>query len=248
MVSFWIVGYLAVYFENLKGSYMPKSAKLSQRALVEFIGTLIFVFVGAGSVVAVHFLSPTYPGLLVIALANGLGLALAITFAMNISGGHMNPAVTIGMLVTKNIKALDAFVYIIAQVVGAAVGALLLVALMPAAAGTAVSYGASALSSSITLIQGIGLEALLTAFLVFMVFGTIVDKRAPKIGGFGVGLIVALDAIVAGPLTGAAMNPARAIGPMIAAMSFSNWYVYWIGPIIGGIVAAVVYTYCIRQR
>jgi MIP family channel proteins len=227
---------------------MPKTAKLSQRALVEFIGTLIFVFVGAGSVVAVHFLSPTYPGLLIIALANGIGLALAITFAMNISGGHMNPAVTIGMLVTKNIKALDALAYIIAQVLGATIGALLLVALLPAAAGAAVSYGAPSLSSSITLWQGIGLEALLTMFLVFMVFGTAVDKRAPKIGGFGVGLIVALDAIVAGPLTGAAMNPARAIGPMIASMSFANWYVYWIGPIIGAVVAALIYTYCIQQK
>ena len=137
---------------------MPKQAKLSQRTLVEFLGTLIFVFLGAGSIVAVHFLSPTYPGLLIIALANGLGLALAITFAMNISGGHMNPAVTIGMLVTKNIKALDALAYIIAQVIGATVGALLLVALLPMAAGAAVNYGAPALSSSITLVQGIGLR------------------------------------------------------------------------------------------
>jgi MIP family channel proteins len=226
---------------------MAKTAKLSQRALVEFIGTLIFVFVGAGSVVAVHFLSPTYPGLLVIALANGIGLALAITFAMNISGGHMNPAVTIGMLVTKNIKALDSLVYIIAQVLGATVGALLLVALMPAAAGAAVSYGAPALAPSVGLLQGIALEAVMTAFLVFMVFGTAVDKRAPKIGGFGVGLIVVLDAIVGGPLTGAAMNPARAIGPMIASMSFANWYVYWIGPIIGAVVAALIYSYCIQE-
>lgn len=226
---------------------MAKTAKLSQRALVEFIGTLIFVFVGAGSVVAVNFLSPTYPGLLVIALANGIGLALAITFAMNISGGHMNPAVTIGMLVTKNIKAFDSLVYVIAQVLGATIGALLLVALMPSAAGMAVHYGAPSLAPSVGLLQGIGLEAMLTAFLMFMVFGTAVDKRAPKVGGFGVGLIVVLDVIVGGPLTGAAMNPARAIGPMIASMSFANWYVYWIGPIIGAVVAALIYTYCIRE-
>lgn len=227
---------------------MAKMAKLSQRALVEFIGTLIFVFVGAGSVVAVQYLGIGGSGLLLIALANGIGLALAITFAMNISGGHMNPAVTIGMLITKNIKSLDALAYIIAQVLGATIGALLLVALMPSAAGMAVSYGAPSLASSVGLLQGIALEAVMTAFLVFMVFGTAVDKRAPKIGGFGVGLIVVLDVIVGGPLTGAAMNPARAIGPMIASMSFANWYVYWIGPIIGAVVAALIYAYCIQQK
>lgn len=227
---------------------MPKGARLSQRALVEFIGTLIFVFVGAGSVVAVQLLSPGYQGLLIIALANGLGLAVAVTFAMNISGGHMNPAVTIGMLVTGNIKAVDSLVYIIAQVLGAAAGAMLLVALMPAAAGVAAGYGAPALAPSVTVMQGIGLEAILTAFLLFVVFGTAVDKRAPKVGGFGIGLMVFLDVLVGGPLTGAAMNPARAIGPMIASMSFANWYVYWIGPIIGGAIAALIYSYCIRER
>jgi MIP family channel proteins len=225
---------------------MPKSAKLSQRALVEFIGTLIFVFVGAGSAVAVQYLGLAGSGLLLVALANGIGLALAITFAMNISGGHMNPAVTIGMLVTKNIKGLDALAYIIAQVLGATAGALLLVLLMPAVAGAAVHYGTPSLAPSVGVMQGIALEAVMTAFLVFMVFGTAVDKRAPKIGGFGVGLIVVLDVIVGGPLTGAAMNPARAIGPAIASMSFAGWYVYWIGPIIGAVVAALIYSYCIR--
>ncbi|MDE1865936.1 MAG: aquaporin [Candidatus Micrarchaeota archaeon] len=226
---------------------MAKTPRLGQRALVEFIGTLIFVFVGAGSVVAVNSLSPTYPGLLIIALANGIGLALAVTFAMNISGGHMNPAVTIGMLVTRKIKALDSLAYIIAQLLGATAGALLLVALMPGASGAAVHYGTPALAPSVGLAQGIALEAVMTAFLVFMVFGTAVDSRAPRVGGFGIGLMVALDVIVGGSLTGAAMNPARAMGPAIASMSFANWYVYWIGPIIGAVVAALVYSYCVQD-
>ncbi len=226
---------------------MAKMAKLSQRALAEFIGTLIFVFMGAGSVVAVSYLGITGAGLLLVALANGVGLALAITFAMNVSGGHMNPAVTIGMLVTRNIKALDAGVYIIAQILGATVGALLLVLLLPSAAGMAVHYGTPALGSGVGIIQGIALEAVMTAFLVFMVFGTAVDKRAPKVGGFGVGLVVVLDVIVGGSLTGAAMNPARAIGPALVSLSFANWYVYWIGPIIGAVVAALIYSYCIQE-
>lgn len=227
---------------------MAKNATLGQRALVEAVGVFLFVFVGAGSAIATQFISPTYPALVVIALANGLALGLVISCAMGISGGHMNPAVTISMLVTRHISGKDASFYIVAQLVGAIAAGVCLVALYPAAVGHAVNYGAPSLGSGVSVAQGILIEAIMTFFLVFAVFGTIVDKRGPRLGGLAVGLTVVVDALAGGPLTGAAMNPARAIGPAIASMYLTNWYVYWIGPILGAVVAALIYEYVILRK
>jgi MIP family channel proteins len=219
------------------------SIPLSQRAAAEFIGTLLFVFTGAGSAIATSYALQSSSSLLIAAFANGIALALAVTATMNISGGHINPAVTIGMLVTKRIKPFDAIAYIISQILGAIVAGGLLVALTPANAGTSSLYGSPILSPSISIAQGIILELVMTFFLVFVIFATAVDKRAPQLGGFAIGLTVTIDVLIGGPLTGAAMNPARAIGPELAALNFSYWYIYWIGPIIGGIIAAIVYNY-----
>ena len=224
------------------------NATLSQRALVELVGTFLFVFVGAGSVITSLLLSAGAVSLLIIALANGIGLAIAITFAMNISGGHINPAVTIAAFVAGKIKSFDAISYIIAQVVGASIAGFLLLMLYPAAAGSAVHYGTPTVASSISVLQAIALEAIMTFFLVFVVFGTAIDKRAPKVAGFAIGLTVVVDVLAGGPLTGAAMNPARAIGPAIASLYFANWYVYWIGPILGAVVAALIYSYAVMGR
>ncbi len=224
------------------------NATLSQRALVELVGTFLFVFVGAGSVIAAQFLSAGSVSLLMIAIANGIGLAIAITFAMNISGGHINPAVTIAAYATKKIKALDAVWYVFAQVVGATLAGCMLILLFPAVAGMAVNYGTPTVSSSVSVLQAIGLEAVMTFFLVFVVFGTAIDSRAPKVAGFAIGLTVVVDVLAGGPLTGAAMNPARAIGPAIASLYFTNWYVYWIGPIIGALVAALIYKYAVMGK
>jgi aquaporin Z len=216
---------------------------LGKKVAVEALGTFFFVVLGAGAVVAASFAGLGSSSLLVIALANGLGLALAISFAMGISGGHINPAVTIAMLVNKKINVKDAVAYIVAQLFGAILAGFILLFIYPRTVGIPVHYGAPALSSSTGIIAGIGIEALMTFFLVMAVFLTAVDKRAPKIAGFGVGLTVFLDVLVAGPLTGAAMNPARAIGPALASGYFSNWYVWLIGPIIGAVIAALLYKY-----
>ena len=226
---------------------MAKNPKLGRRAFAEALGTFFFVFLGAGSVIAAYFAGLGTSALLAIAFANGIGLALAISFTMNISGGHINPAVTIAALINGKISGRDAIAYIIAQVLGAIIAGLLLVALYPAAQGIAVNYGAPSLSASTSVITGILLEAVMTFFLVTAVFGTAVDRRAPKIAGFGVGLTVMLDVLIGGPFTGAAMNPARALGPMLASGFFSNWYVYWIGPILGAIAAALVYKYFVAE-
>ncbi len=227
---------------------MPKGATIIQKAIAEAVGAFLFVFVGAGAVIATQFISSTYPALLIIALANGIGLALAVSIAMNISGGHINPAVTLGMLFTRRISAYNAAIYIVAQLIGAIIAGLFLVGLYPTSAGLAVHYGAPSLGAGVGVIQGIIFEAVMTFILVIAVFGTAVDSRAPKIAGFGIGLAVTVDVLAGGPFTGAAMNPARAMGPAIASLYLTNWYVYWIGPIIGAVVAALLYKYLILKE
>jgi len=220
---------------------MAKIAGLGQRALVEAVGVFFLVFIGAGAVVAAQFAGLGSASLLAIAFANGIALALAVSFAMNISGGHINPAVTIAMLVNKAIKPKEAGVYIIFQLIGATIAGLLLLAAYPAASGAAVNYGTPSLGSGVGILQGITFEAIMTFILVFTVMGTAVDKRAPKIAGFGIGLAVFIDVLAGGPFTGAAMNPARWFGPALASGFFTNWYVYIIGPIVGAVIAAIIY-------
>jgi MIP family channel proteins len=216
----------------------------SRKVAAELVATFLFVFVGAGGVISAAALGPS-TGLLVAAFANGIGLALAVSISMNVSGGHVNPAVTLAMLVTKRIKPSLAIAYIVAQVLGATIAATLLVALVPASAGSPVHYGAPSLAQSTSVATGILLEFIMTFVLLVAVFGTAVDPRAPKMAGIGIGLAVFLDVLVGGPYTGAMMNPARALGPEIASGFFAVWYVYWIGPILGGITAALVYDYAI---
>ncbi len=214
---------------------------LSQKVVVEALGTFLLVFLGAGSIVVSSGIGLGSGQLLLVALAHGLALGVAISIAMGISGGHINPAVTAAMYVTKRIKGSDALAYVVAQFAGAAIWALLLLWIMPAQYVAASALGATTLSPYVGVMQGIAIEAVITFVLVMSVFGTTVDKRAPKLAGFGVGFTLIALILVAGPLTGAAANPARAFGPEFAMMNFANWYVYFIGPLIGAIAAAVLY-------
>ncbi|MGI0092086.1 MAG: MIP/aquaporin family protein [Nitrososphaerales archaeon] len=229
---------------------MSQSPNLGQKLAAELIGTFIFVFVGAGSAVATQYLGITDPGsaLLIAALANGLGLGIAISATMAIGGGVLNPAVALGLWVGRKLRGREVIPYIIAEVAGATIAGGILVALFPSAVGSAVHWGAPTLSNAISVAQGMLLELVMTFFLVLAVYGTVIDARAPKIAGFGVGIIVLADVLVGGPFTGAAMNPARAIGPMIAGLFFPGyWYIYWVGPIIGGILAGLVYHHVLEK-
>ncbi len=217
-------------------------ATLAQKASIEAVGTFILTFIGAGSIIATQGNT-----LIVIAFAHGIALAIAVSAAMNISGGHINPAVTLGMLATKRISVRHAIVYIVFQLIGATIGGYLLFSVYPNSLGNNVHWGAPGLSQ-VNVGQGILFEAIMTFILVFAVFGTAVDSRAPKIGGFGIGLAIAIDIMAGGPFTGAAMNPARAMGPMIASLYFTNWYVYWIGPVAGAIIAALLYHHVILKN
>src|SRR5216684_5068182 len=214
--------------------------------VAELIGTFGFVFIGAGSIIT-NTLTRGAVGLVGIALATGLALAIVITVFAATSGGHINPAVTLGFLVTRRIAPLLGILYIVAQLVGATLAGLLLRAIYPQAVWQAAQLGTPNLAPGVSFGTGVLVEAVLTFFLLLAVFGTAVDPRAPKIGGFGIGLTVAVDILVGGALTGAAMNPARTFGPALAGGFWQNDLVYWIGPIIGTVIAALIYQYVILR-
>ncbi|MFQ5797858.1 MAG: MIP family channel protein [Bacteroidota bacterium] len=209
-------------------------------ALAEFLATFTFIFVGAGSICVDHF-TDAQLGLLGIAIAHGLALSIVVSATMNISGGHVNPAVTIAMLVTGRINRENAFLYIIAQILGGVAGGLLLSMVFAGDVIAAVNLGTPSVHPDVSFAAAVSIEFVLTFFLLFAIFGTAVDQRAPKIGGFGIGLTVAFDILVGGPLTGASMNPARTLGPALVVGFWESHAVYWIGPVLGAIVAALIY-------
>ena len=213
--------------------------------LAEGAGTFWFFLIGAGAVVTQVATGSGSGALVAIALAHGLALAVAISAFGAISGGHFNPAVTFGLAVARKHPWARVPTYWAAQLVGGILAGLMLrVAYdyVPAAA-EASKLGTPVLAPGITVGVAILVEAVLTLFLVWAVFGTAVAPNAPRIAGFGIGLAVAADILMGGPLTGAAMNPARHLGPALAAGFLDNWHVYWIGPLLGAAAAGLSYRY-----
>ena len=213
---------------------------LPRRALAEGLGTFALVFFGAGAVASKYYPEATY-GIFGVAVAHGLVLAVLVTALMGISGGHLNPAVTLGLMSVGKVDVRTGAVHLAAQVVAAVLAALSLQAFFPEAIAGVVSYGTPQLSLNVSLVQGIALEALMTFFLMSAVMGTVVSANAPRIGGFGVGLTLVFLILGGGTLTGAAMNPSRALGPAIASGTWTGHAVYWIGPILGAVVASFVW-------
>lgn len=207
--------------------------------VAEFVGTFALVFIGGGAIMASD-LAKNPAAITQVALAHGLILALMVTATMRVSG-HLNPAVTAGFLVTRRIEPVMAGVYLIAQVLAAILAAYALKGLFPTDIAMSSRLGGQSIAIDVTTAQAIALEFIATFFLVFVVFGTAVDPRAPKVGGFAIGLTVAADILAIGPLTGASMNPARSFGPAVASGIFEGQAVYWVGPLLGGIAAALVY-------
>lgn len=215
----------------------------------EFVGTMLFVFLGAGSVVTAAAASPgSGIGALGVALAHGVALAIIVSMTMSISGGHINPAVTIGLWVANRFEGRRVGTYILAQLLGALVGAAFVKGLFPRAAVALAVGGTPRLAGDVTFAQGIWVEAALTFFLVSAVFGTAVSAEAPRIAGWGIGLAVLVDALVGGSLTGAMMNPARAFGPAVINWSLYGQPVYWAGPVLGAAVAGVVWKTLLLPR
>jgi MIP family channel proteins len=213
---------------------------LSRRAFAEALGTFALVFFGAGAVASKYYPEATF-GIFGVAVAHGLVLAVMVTALMGISGGHLNPAVTIGLVVTRRTRPVDGAVYIVAQLVGAVLAALMLKQVYPTGVIRPISLGTPTLATTIQLPQAILMEAIMAFFLVSAVFGTCINPDAPRIGGFGIGLTLLFCVLVGGPLTGAAVNPARAFGPALVSGQWVAHIAYWVGPILGGIVAALVW-------
>ena len=209
-----------------------------RKLVAEFIGTFTLIFAGAGAILVTG-----NQNLVAIALAYGLAMVLMVSTLGHISGGFFNPSLTIGLWVTRRLGSLLTIAYVAAQLLGAIVGALALVLLFPQVERQAQNLGTPTLNAGITFVQGVGIEAVLTFFLMAAVFGTMIDDRGPRLGGLVIGLAMTMGVFAAGPLTGAALNPARALGPALVANIWTDQLVYWIGPIIGAVVAALVYHY-----
>jgi MIP family channel proteins len=213
----------------------------------EFLGTFTLCFIGQGAIIAQRIAAPT-SGLLPIAVAHGLALAVMISAFGATSGGHLNPAVTLSFVVTGRQRLGSALAYWASQLLGAVVASYLLAGLFPAVAWQSVHLGAGVLFPELTPVGGMLVEFILTFFLVTAVWGTAVDERHPPIGGFGIGLAVAMDILMGGVLTGAIMNPARAFGPALAAGFWPDHWIYWVGPLMGGAAAGLTYNGLVLGR
>jgi MIP family channel proteins len=211
-----------------------------QRGIAEFVGTFALVFVGVGSIIATHGSNLT-----AIALAHGLAIGVMASAVGHISGGHFNPAVTLGFLVTKRIQPRLAATYWFAQITAAILASFLLTALLPQPAVDAVDLGVPALGTGISPSAGVVIEAVLTFFLVWVIFACAADPRGAfaTISGLAIGFTITLDILIGGPFTGAAMNPARALGPQLVQNIWSNAWVWYVGPAVGAVAAACLYDY-----
>ena len=218
---------------------------LGQKLTAEFIGTFALVFFGAGAACVDWYPhSSNALGLLGIALANGLAMAILVCALGHISGGHFNPAITIGFWVTKRLNTLDTVAYWTAQLAGATAAAFLLKAVIPEETWHAVALGTPMFAHDFTRLNGMILEGIATFFLVLTVFATAVDERSSSfrpVAGFAIGISIVLGMMVAGPFTGGALNPARAFGPALASSHWQNHGIYWVGPLAGGFLAGFLY-------
>ena len=239
------------------------SCNITKKFIAELIGTFFLVFFGTGSAVVTLLIDDgVNHGAAGIGLLGGLGdwLAIGLAFGLTvmaciyvfgkISGAHLNPAVTIGLLVSKNISLIDSVYYIVAQVVGACIASFLLWFILGSAAVTVGGLGATAPGLSVGYIPAMIAECIGTFFLMLVVMGVAVDKKAdPGVAGISIGMTVAAVIIVLGAFTGASINPARTFGPYLmdtllgGANLWGFFPIYLVGPIVGAILAALVYTY-----
>jgi len=226
--------------------------KTLRAALAELIAVLLFVFIGAGTVVVtINVLGNELnaASLTAISLAHGLAIATMVAMTARISGGHVNPAVTFSMVVTGRMKLGPGLVYVAAQVIGAVIGALLLTCVLKDSFEG--SLGAHGLNDAVLsgTYSGVIVEAVLTFVLVFTVFATAVDRRGlGNVAPLAIGVAILIDHLVGVPLTGASMNPARSFGPALVAGEWDDHWVYWVGPLIGGGLAGLVYTFVFLNR
>ncbi|CAL9079802.1 unnamed protein product [Musa textilis] len=215
-------------------------------ALSEFIATALFVFAAEGSVLSIGKLykdTSTAGGLVVVAIAHALALSVAVSVAFNISGGHVNPAVTLGALVGGRISLIRAVFYWVAQLLGAVVAALLL--RLATGGMRPLGFG---VASSVSEGHAVLLEIVMTFGLVYTVYATAIDPRRGHLGTIAplaIGFILGANILAGGPFDGAAMNPARAFGPAVVGWRWKSHWVYWVGPLVGAALAGLVYEFLV---
>jgi MIP family channel proteins len=212
--------------------------------VAEIGGTFLFLFIGIGSVAMsdrLVGLGQDPPGLIVVALAHGLALAVLVSALGSVSGGHFNPAVTFGVWIAGHIPTRRAGAYVVAQLIGGLLAAMALRAIFPVDVSPAL--GTPELATGLGVAEGIAIEAVLTVVLVVAVFGTAIDPRGPKVGGLAIGLALGAAIMMGGPLTGGALNPARWFGPAGVTGIWQDGHVWIIGPLLGAVVAALAYRF-----
>lgn len=211
--------------------------------LSEFIATLLFVFAGVGSAISYGKLTSDAsldpPGLVAVALAHAFALFVGVSMAANISGGHLNPAVTFGLAIGGNITILTGIFYWIAQCLGSIVACFLLKFVTSATA-----IPTHGVASGMNAIEGVVMEIIITFALVYTVYATAADPKKGALGTIApiaIGFIVGANILAAGPFSGGSMNPARSFGPAVVSGDFSENWIYWVGPLVGGGLAGLVY-------
>lgn len=208
----------------------------------EFIGTFALVFIGAGTVAI------GVGGLVGVALAHGL-VVLSFAYAYgSISGTHINPAVTVGVWAAGGMPSGRALGYIIVQLLGGVAAGFCLRATLAGTAWAGTGLGATVLADGVTPLCGMALEALLTFFLVNAVLNAGIAGRGGEQAGMAVGFTLTAAILVGGPLTGASLNPARTLGPALATGNVADLWLYFVGPILGGLVAAVLYRTVLAEK
>jgi MIP family channel proteins len=224
---------------------------LGGKLLAEFVGTFALIFIGAGAIVASgNEISGITPGagLVTIALAHGLVIGTMVSAVGHVSGGHFNPAVTTGLWVARRIGSGEAVAYVVTQLVGGIAGAAVLRWVVPESFWEPAALGAT--QYIVSDVQAIAIEAILTFFLVWVVFATAVDPEGSfnKVAGLAIGFVIAMDIMMGGPFTGASMNPARSLGPAVATGDYTGIWVYFIGPVIGATFASLAYDLGVLRR
>ncbi|KAL0542106.1 hypothetical protein IC582_022196 [Cucumis melo] len=219
------------------------SAASLKAYLSEFIATLLFVFAGVGSAIAYGKLTSDAaldpPGLVAVAVAHAFALFVGVSMAANISGGHLNPAVTFGLAIGGNITILTGLFYWIAQLLGSIVACLLLQFVT-----NGKSIPTHGVAAGLGAIEGVVFEIIITFGLVYTVYATAADPKKGSLGTIApiaIGFIVGANILAAGPFSGGSMNPARSFGPAVVSGDFSQIWIYWVGPLIGGGLAGLIY-------
>jgi MIP family channel proteins len=230
---------------GLYGSQVD-SSNLMGSAVAELIGTFILIYTGCAVAVAAILQRPTagpiFYDSLAVALAFGLALVVIVAAIGHVSGAHVNPAVTLALAVTKKFSWQYVPVYLGAQLVGAILGAVAVWITYGGAAREAASLAATFPTDGVGDLRALVVEILVTFILVFVVISVATDERAPAgVAPLAVGFALACGVLIAGPITGGSLNPARTLGPMIVAFDFTALWVYIVGPIVGAVVAALVY-------